>query len=44
MPHGQTWGSEEMQALIDIWSEGHISLLLYVSIIILLVATHKNNE
>ncbi|KAM6943609.1 uncharacterized protein FYW49_006435 [Xenentodon cancila] len=36
MSRGQTWSSEEVQALMDIWSEEYISRLL--------VATHKNSE
>lgn len=34
MSRGQTWSSEEVQALIDIWSDEQISRLL--------VVTHKN--
>ncbi|XP_049917254.1 interferon-induced protein 44-like isoform X2 [Epinephelus moara] len=36
MSRGQTWSFEEVQALIDIWSEDYMSQLL--------VATHKNYE
>ncbi|XP_061600715.1 uncharacterized protein LOC133463277 isoform X1 [Cololabis saira] len=36
MSRGQTWSSEEVQALMHIWSEEYVSRLL--------LATHKNSE